>query len=174
MSIVTKTGDMGVTSLLYGGRVRKDDLRIEINGILDELSSFLGLIKSLIKKKRGKDLINKIQVHLWMIGSEISTKVAYLSKLKKRLKQEDIKYLESLIKKLEGKYRPEERCFVLAGKNTISSTLDIARTIARTAERRVVTFNSKTEARNRCILVYLNRLSDLLYLLARHYEIGKK
>lgn len=170
MGISTKTGDRGITSLLYGGRVQKDSLLIETIGILDELSSFLGLGKSLLKDRRQKKLIETIQTGLWLIGSEIATKPPYIGRLSKRLKREDVKYLDSTIKKLEKKYKPKEYCFLLTGENTVSAILDVARTIARRAERRVTTLLKRRMLKNRHILVYLNRLSDLLYLLARSCE----
>lgn len=169
MKISTKTGDNGSTSLLYGGRIRKDSLRVEACGTLDELCSFLGLCKSLLKNRQEKSLIEKLQTDLFVICSEIATKTSFLHKLKRRLGKKDINYLESIIEKLEKRCKLR-CCFLLAGENTLSATLDIARTIARRAERRTVTLKKKEMVKNISILAYLNRLSDLLYLLARSHE----
>ena len=170
MPITTKTGDAGDTSLLYGVRVGKDDLRIEANGILDELSSFLGLSKSLLKGKEKKSAINKIQEHIVAISAEIATEADFLHTLPRKIRKADIRWLESAIEKLEKKRSLKKYVFVMPGRNTLSATLDIARTIARTAERRTIALKNRWALKNRDILVYLNRLSDFLYLLARSYE----
>lgn len=170
MSITTKTGDNGDTSLLYGGRVSKDDLRIETNGILDELNSFLGLSKSLLKGRQQKGIIDRIQRDISTLISEIAAGTKSVHRLRRRIKKDDIRMLECLIKKLEKKRGLKRRSFAIPGKNTLSATLDIARTIARTAERRIVTLKNKKVVKSEIIPVYLNRLSDLLYLLARSYE----
>ena len=172
MKISTKTGDSGLTSLLYGGRVKKDNLRIEVCGALDELCSFLGLCKSLLKNKEAKKIIEKVQTDLFVIVSEIAVKTSSLGKLRRRLNKKDINYLESMIARLEKRYKSRKCCFLLPGENTISATLDIARTISRRAERRMVTLGKKGMVKNISILAYLNRLSDLLYLLARSH--GRK
>jgi len=170
MPITTKTGDNGSTSLLYGGRVRKNSPRIEICGVLDELSSYLGLSKSLLKSRRQKDVISKIQKDLMVICSEVSTRIPAAHKLRKRIDREDIKDLELFIEKLEKKRKLKKAVFILPGENTLSATLDVARTVARKAERRMITLKDKRMMRNRYIPIYLNRLSDLLYLLARSHE----
>ena len=166
MPITTKTGDNGKTSLLYGSRVRKDNLRIEICGILDELNSFLGLAKSLLKDKALKKLINKVQGELFVIGGEVAAGKSS-SKLRRKIGQKNIKGLELFIEKLEKKRKLKEHTFVLPGGSTISAILDVARAIARRAERRIATLRNKGMLKNRHILIYLNRLSDLLYLTAR-------
>lgn len=169
MKISTKIGDDGKTSLLCGGRVRKDDLRIEACGALDELSSFLGLSKCLSKDRMSKRIINNAQQALFVIGSEIAAgKSDY--KLKKRIEQGDIRSLELSIERLEKKGRVKSSSFVLPGRNSLSATLDVARSITRRAERRAVTLKRKGIVKNICMIIYLNRLSDLLYLLARSCE----
>jgi ATP:cob(I)alamin adenosyltransferase len=170
MKISTKTGDNGVTSLLYDGRVGKDSLRVEAYGTLDELCSFLGLAKSNLRNKKEKGLIEKIQADLFIIGSEIVTKTSFLRKLKRKINEKDISYLESMIEKIEEKHPLKEHCFLLPGENRLSAALDTARTVARRAERRTVTLTRKGMIKNHLILIYLNRLSDLLYLLTRIHE----
>ena len=201
MSIVTKKGDKGRTSLLYGGMVSKDDPRVELNGALDELSSFLGMAKSLIKDKATKKNLEEIQKDLIVINAEIATLPKFLAKLKKRIGRGDVGGLEKDIKTLETKnpvrnlytprpeavltknvrisfghlaFRPKGTSrglhFSLPGQNIVSSCLHVARTIARRAERRCVTLSKKDLIKNPSILVYLNRLSDFLYLVARRTE----
>lgn len=164
MSIVTKRGDRGKTSLYKGARVSKDHIRVEAVGSLDEVSSYLGISKSLIKSKKKKKIIESIQKDLFIVNSEIATPS---KSLKKRISYSQVSRLEQEIIDLEGKLTPKLKGFSLAGKNKVSSNLDLARTITRRAERRAVTLARKKKLKNENILVYLNRLSDLLYLLAK-------
>ena len=170
MGITTKTGDNGMTSLYLGGRIRKDDIRVDIYGTLDELCSFLGMSKSLIKDKNIKTLLETIQKDLFILGAEIAAKQGFINRLEKRIDASFVKRLDMTIKTLENKRSFEECCFYLPGQSLISSTLDIARTIARRAERKVVGLKYRHMLKNTQILIYLNRLSDLLYLLARSNE----
>lgn len=170
MSIVTKKGDSGKTALFFGGRVFKDDPRPELNGILDELSSFLGLAKCAIKERKAKKCIETIQKGLYCIGAEVATTPKFTKKLKHRIVPADIKFLEKAIKEVESRVRLKECSFCLPGEDLLSSCLDISRTIARQAERRAVTLFRKKMMKNRSVMVYLNRLSDLLYLMARERE----
>ncbi|MBI5873677.1 MAG: cob(I)yrinic acid a,c-diamide adenosyltransferase [Candidatus Omnitrophica bacterium] len=170
MAIVTKKGDKGWTSLFLGGMVAKDDPRVELDGTLDELCSFLGTAKSLAKKRSLRSQLEALQKDLFIIGAEVATAAAFLNKLKNKIGESDIRRLEDAICALEDRRRPAARIFCLPGKNLLSSVLDVCRTIARRAERRAVTAFKKKAIRSRLILIYLNRLSDLLYLLARACE----
>ncbi len=170
MSIMTKKGDKGRTSLFLGGMVAKDNPRVELEGVLDELCSFMGMSKSLVRDKQIKSRLEELQKDLFVIGAEVATLTTHLSKLSRRIDEGDNERLEKLIEKIESKRRPSERCFVLPGENLVSSVLDVGRTIARRAERRAVTLTKKNILKNPFILIYLNRLSDLLYLLARKCE----
>ena len=170
MKITTKTGDKGKTSLYKGKRVSKDDIRIEICGTLDELSACLGLAKSLVKKNKNiKELIASIQKELFIIGSEIACQSKFIEQLQKRIGSDQVENIDKFIQKLEKKKENKLKCFSLSGKNFISAVFDLARTTARRAERRVVTLQRKKVLKNDQIIIYLNRLSDLLYLLARKY-----
>jgi cob(I)alamin adenosyltransferase len=170
MSITTKKGDQGITSLYYGERVSKDDIRVEAYGTLDELCSFLGLAKSLIKDQKNKLLIESIQRDLFIVGAELAVKPRLQNKLGKRINKNYVDRLDKIISALEKKKYLKERCFYLAGENLTSGALDVARTVARRTERLVVTLKRKGLLFNNFVLVYFNRLSDLLYLLARAYE----
>ena len=170
MSIVTKRGDSGKTSLLYGVRVSKDHPKVELNGALDELSSFLGMAKALIKDKTVQKVLQAIQKDLVFVSAEIATPLQFLKRLKKRMNSCHVASLEKNIAKLEAGQEAKNFCFSLPGQNLLSSCLDVSRTIARRAERRAVTLNKRKLLKNSSILVYLNRLSDLLYLLARRSE----
>ena len=170
MSIVTKKGDTGKTSLFFGGVVSKDNPRVELNGALDELSSFLGMAKSLIKDKAAKKSLEGVQKDLIVINAEIATLPKFLAKLKKRIDRRDVGRLEKGIKELETKSPAGNLYFSLPGQNLVSSCLHVARTIARRAERRCVTLSKKGLIKNPSMLAYLNRLSDFLYFVARKSE----
>ncbi len=170
MSITTKTGDKGKTSLYRGKRVSKDNLRIEVCGTLDELNSYLGLSKSLAKSKRLNKIIESIQKDLFIVGAEVATDSKQVKSLKQRIDSKFIEGLEKTITQLENKPLSFNCSFCLPGKNLSSSSLDIARTLTRRLERRVLTLKKRKNLKNNFILVYLNRLSDLLFLLARKSE----
>ncbi|MEA3560419.1 MAG: cob(I)yrinic acid a,c-diamide adenosyltransferase [Candidatus Omnitrophota bacterium] len=167
-SIITKKGNKGYTYLSSGDKLSKDDLRFEAAGTMDELSSFLGMAKSLVKDKKDRNILEKIQRDLLIIGAQIS--VLNFKKLKRGLTSKNVGYLENEISRLEKRFVFNN--FVLAGDNLVSSSLHIARAVARRLERRVITLKNKEKFRNENILVYLNRLSDLIFLLAYRYSVG--
>jgi len=170
MGIVTKKGDKGKTSLYQGKRVGKDHIRMEACGTIDELSSYLGLAKSMVKSKKIINIIESIQKDLFILDTEIVTEGLALKKLKKRIDSSFVDRLDRVILDLEEKKGLKTKCFQLPGAGSVSSIFDISRTIARRAERRVATLGRKKLLSNKSILIYLNRLSDLLYLLARLSE----
>ncbi|UCC94555.1 MAG: cob(I)yrinic acid a,c-diamide adenosyltransferase [Candidatus Omnitrophota bacterium] len=170
MNIVTKKGDRGITSLCGGRRVKKDHIRVEVCGMLDELSSFLGLSKSLVNNNEMKKIIGSIQKDLFIIGAEIATESKLIKHLKKRIDNDSIRSLDGIIENLERKRKSKKRCFVMPGSTVISSILDIARTITRRVERKTVALKRRKMLNNPSLFTYLNRLSDLLYLLARSCE----
>ncbi len=174
MSIVTKRGDRGKTSLLFCGSVSKDDLRIEAIGVIDELCCFIGMSKSLLKKRSTRKLLENIQTDLFCIGAELATTGNFTKKLKRRITDGDVGFLEQTIKKIEDASCTSRCCFCIPGENFFSSCFDVSRAVARRAERLAVALFKKKRLNNRHILVYLNRLSDLLYLLARDSEKKKK
>jgi len=165
-SIVTKIGDKGYTYLYSGDKLPKDDLRLEAIGTMDELGSFLGMAKSLVEDKSGKNILERIQRDLFILETQISGLGS--KKLKRRVTSKNIQYLEQRIKELEKRFLFKD--FVLPGDNLVSSVLHVARTIARRLERRVVALRNKEKFKNKNIIVYLNRLSDLIFLLACRYS----
>jgi cob(I)alamin adenosyltransferase len=174
MGIVTKTGDKGTTSLYCSARVDKDDIRIETCGTLDEVSSFLGMAKSLVKEREFKDIIEVVQKDLLLIGTEVATRREFVNKLKKRICDKEVRCLEEKIEALECGGRLRFAGFSMPGENAVSSAFDIARAVARKAERRSAALLKQKMLSNRNVLIYLNRLSDLLFLLARSQEKNKK
>jgi cob(I)alamin adenosyltransferase len=170
MSIVTKTGDKGKTSLYCGKRVDKDNIRVEICGAIDEVSSFLGMAKNASKDKNTKRVIHSIQKEFISLGAEVATSTAGSGKIKKKIGPGSICVLEKEINCLENKCAVRVRSFCIPGKTAASSALDVARAVTRRAERRSVTLLRRGMVKNPNIIIYLNRLSDLLYLLARFNE----
>ncbi|MDD5174174.1 MAG: cob(I)yrinic acid a,c-diamide adenosyltransferase [Candidatus Omnitrophota bacterium] len=173
MGIATKTGDKGKTSLYCGKRVDKDDIRVEICGAIDEVSSFLGMAKNASKDKNTKRVVHSVQKDLILLGAEVATSAAGSYKIKKKIGAGSICILEREIDCLEGKCNIKIRSFCIPGAGAASSALDVARTVTRRAERRSVTLQKKGMIKNPNIVIYLNRLSDLLYLLARSNEKKK-
>lgn len=167
MSIVTKAGDKGRTSLSCGKKVAKDDLRIEACGALDEVCSFLGLAKAASKNKNTRNIVHSIQKELFILGAEVAMSAPGRTRAKKRIDKSSVCVLEREIKDLELRRSIKIRSFCVPGSNGASGALDVARAVTRRAERRCVTLARKGMIDNPSIVIYLNRLSDLLYLLAR-------
>jgi len=177
VSVTTSTGDravraahLGWTELMFGRRVRKEDARIEAVGALDELNSWLGLVKSAVRCKARRALIHSCQRDLFIVSSEFACLPRDLKRLEFRVDARMVARLEKDISKLERRVRLKECCFLIPGENRMSSLFDICRCIARRTERNAVALRRKGAVPNRLVLVYVNRLSDLLYLLAREAE----
>lgn len=163
----TKIGDRGET-MLYGGiKVNKDDPRLEAFGTIDELNSLLGLARSVCKDNYICDIIKKIQYKLFVVGADIATLKSLESKIPKilRITSSDVKELEKIADDIFSKLKPLNR-FILPGGSILASIIHVARAICRRAERRIVTL-SKIEDINPELLKYINRLSSVLFLLAR-------
>ena len=167
MKIYTKTGDSGETGLFGGERVSKNTIRIEAYGTIDELNALIGLTIIEVSDKSVKDLLQKIQNWLFSIGADLATPDN--EKTKKlnvfRTSEEYYRYIEKEIDKYESKL-DELRNFILPGGTKGAALLHICRTITRRAERMVVALNSTVKIGNN-IIIFLNRLSDLFFVLAR-------
>ncbi|MBL8968133.1 MAG: cob(I)yrinic acid a,c-diamide adenosyltransferase [Spirochaetaceae bacterium] len=164
MSIVTKTGDEGLTSLWSGERVWKDDMRVEAYGTVDELSSFLGLARHSCAQPETLSAIEAIQRDLVRVAAELASRGQPFTKPLVAADEERLtKATEALEKRipLTG--------FVLPGMTPGSAALDVARTVARRAERLVVALAREVEVGDP-LRRYLNRLSDYLFMLARSEE----
>lgn len=169
MKIYTKTGDKGQTSLLGGSRVPKHHLRIESYGTIDELNSYIGLLRDQVIDKKHVNVLLEVQDRLFTIGSYLASEPEK-SKVKiPELKDEDILFLEKQIDELNDAL-PPMRSFVLPGGHTIVSYCHIARCVCRRAERLVVHL-AETEQVSELVLRYLNRLSDYLFILARKLSV---
>ena len=170
MPITTGKGDNGRTVLMFDRPVRKDCLRVDAYGTVDELTSFLGLAKSSVRKKTVRQLIHQCQHDLFIVSSELATDARDLGRLELRVTPERVKWIEGKVTGLEARLKLKECCFLIPGGSTTSALFDICRTVARRAERLGWALCRKKEVPNRNVLIYLNRLSDLLWLLARAEE----
>jgi cob(I)alamin adenosyltransferase len=172
VKLYTKTGDSGETGLLYGGRVPKTDPRVEAYGTLDEANSTLGLARALTQDPRVKGLVERLQRDLFKVGAELATDHAardtFLAHFEP-VTAEMTTHLEHTIDELTLDVQLP-RAFIIPGASPASAALDIARSAIRRAERRVVTLQEKGLIANNEILRYLNRLADLLFILARYQD----
>ncbi len=166
MKVYTRKGDAGETSLIGGKRVKKYHVRIEAYGTVDELNSFIGLIRDSAEASDQDDLLLEIQNRLFTIGSELASDPASKMEIPK-LTAQDIEKLEKAIDHMDEHLEPL-RNFILPGGDRTASHCHVARCVCRRAERRVVALNEETETDPK-IKEYLNRLSDYLFVLARYY-----
>jgi cob(I)alamin adenosyltransferase len=165
MKIYTKTGDKGQTALFGGKRVPKDDLRVEAYGTLDELNSHIGLLREYLKEDQCREWLQNIQNQLFVIGSQLATDPDARNLKLPELKEENIRMLEQAIDKMEVRLEPLKSFILPAGSISVAQT-HIARTVCRRAERRVVSLSDSAHCDPQ-IIIYLNRLSDFLFVLAR-------
>ncbi len=176
MKIYTKTGDNGSTALFGGTRVAKHHIRIESYGTIDELNSWLGLIRDQEIDTDAKNTLIRIQEALFTLGAILATdpKKALLKNGKQRLNipkinTDDITYLEKEIDAMDKKLPPMTH-FILPGGHTSVSYCHIARTVCRRAERLLSHLNSE-ETVDEMVIAYINRLSDYLFVLARKLSV---
>ena len=167
MKIYTRTGDKGQTSLLGGQRIAKDSLRIEAYGTIDELNSHLGLLRDHAQGQRDMLLV-PIQEKLFSLGSRLASGNEDQAEKYKvpRITDADIALLEGEMDRMDSEL-PDMRNFILPGGDLAASQAHICRTVCRRAERLVVSLAAAEEVPE-FVVRYLNRLSDLLFVLARH------
>ena len=165
MKIYTRTGDEGTTSLFAGGRVAKHHLRVESYGTVDELNSYLGLIRSQLQDATIDVRLQRVQNELFVVGADLATPMNQNPEWLKRLSAETIPHLERDIDQLDEDLEPLT-AFVLPGGTTIAAHTHVARTVCRRAERLCVALAAEDDI-NPLVIKYLNRLSDFLFTLAR-------
>jgi cob(I)alamin adenosyltransferase len=170
--IYSKTGDKGMTSLRGGTRVPKNHKRIEVNGNVDELISYMGLIRSQDIGERDKQMILKIQDRLMTYAALIATDSKTRVTDYPVLNEDDVNILEGEIDSME-KNLPRLQNFVLPGGHTAVSFIHVARTVCRRAERKIVELSSE-EPVPEFLIKYFNRLSDYLFVLARKTAFNLK
>jgi len=167
--VYTRTGDAGMTSLVSGNRVSKDDVRVEAYGTVDELNSNIGVLlhSTKLEEKNVIALLRRAQNKLFNIGAYLANDAPGATLY--GLVQDDITALEQAMDQMSEEL-PPMRGFILPGGSRLSATADRCRTITRRAERRVVTL-SHTSQVDPLVLEYLNRLSDFFFVFARYNNI---
>ncbi|MDF2159364.1 cob(I)yrinic acid a,c-diamide adenosyltransferase [Algoriphagus sp. CAU 1675] len=165
MKIYTKTGDQGITSLLGGVRVPKSDLRIEAYGTVDELNSYIGLLRDQEVNQKRTDFLKEIQDRLFTIGADLATAPGKEKVKKPDLYVKDVEKLEQEMDQMESEL-PALTSFILPGGHQSVSFCHLARTVCRRTERIVVELASYEQV-NELVIQYLNRLSDYLFVLGR-------
>lgn len=158
--IYTKTGDAGETGLSDGSRVKKDHVRIEAIGEIDELNSAIGVLLSYDLEADVQSLLHKIQNHCFNLGGELSLPG------KELIDSTHIQLLETALDQINAQLKPLKE-FILPGGTPAASYCHLVRAMCRRAERRAITLSNQ-EPVSKYILIYLNRLSDLFFVLARH------
>lgn len=166
MKIYTKTGDKGDTALIGGQRVPKDALRVEAYGTVDELNSVLGIVLADSNDGGAELVLKSVQMKLFALGAELATPDPARNPAIPRITSDDTAHLEQLIDSFSAGL-PALRNFILPGGSRSAARIHFARTVCRRAERTVVRLSHKEPVSEETI-VYLNRLSDLLFVLARH------
>ena len=170
--VYTKFGDLGETSLLYGGRISKNNPHTEAYGISDEAVSALGLARALSEDARVKEVLRDLQKELFTIAAELATEPDKYELFQQHFAPVTLGMVENLETIIDGLEEDVEMptVFILPGGSTASAAIDLARCIIRTAERRVVALREAGMLTNDLIITYLNRLGDLLFVLARYQD----
>lgn len=165
MKIYTKTGDKGTTALFGGKRVSKADLRIDTYGTIDELNSYVGLVRDQPVNQIRKNILVEIQDRLFTIGSILATEPGNAKVKIPSLVEDDVTLLEKEIDAMDAAL-PPMKSFVLPGGHQSVSFCHVARTVCRRAERLTIALN-EAELVDALVIQYLNRLSDYLFMLSR-------
>jgi cob(I)alamin adenosyltransferase len=165
VKIYTRTGDAGETSLFDGTRVRKDDARVDAYGEVDELNAWLGLVRASHLDLALDDAIMQLQRDLFALGALLADPAAKIADrvVKVALGDADVERLEQLIDRLEARLSPLRR-FILPGGAPSGAALHVARAVCRRAERRIIALEPPVDP---VLIRYVNRLSDLLFVMAR-------
>lgn len=172
MKIYTRTGDDGETRLLFGTRVSKTDPRCEAYGLTDQAVSAMGLARALSRDQHVKDVLLQVQREMFIVGSELATDPSNYQRLREKypvVTPEMVTRLEQVIDELDARM-DVPNAFIVPGASPASGALDLARSILRTAERRAVGLKERGLLPNPEVLRYLNRLADLLFMLARYED----
>lgn len=170
MKIYTKTGDKGKTSLIGGARIEKDDIRLEAYGTIDELNSFVGLLVSVLEQSEEKMFLEKIQTVLFDAGSMLALEdVSLAPKYNLSFDKSNVAQIEQEIDRLDKSLEPL-KSFVIPGGTVASSLCHVCRTVTRRAERILCTLNKHLQ-QDENVLMYINRLSDYFFVLARYLSV---
>ncbi len=167
--VTTRTGDDGFTSLLGPQRVPKYSPRPSAFGTLDEASSTLGLARALSKDQMVRDVCREIQQGLYKLMAELATPVEAYERVHFKMRSADVERLDQLGSELKRRVRIGTD-FVMPGDSADGAALDVARTVVRRGERLVARLAHDGEVGNKCVLQWLNRVSDTIFLLARYAD----
>ncbi len=168
LKVYTKKGDFGETGLFGGTRVSKTDIKVDTYGNIDEASSFIGVARAIIEDEEIKNTLYKIQEKFIVIGGYLSSDRNGILKLKEKISDEDVEELERGIDYFSRDLLPLNK-FIIPGENIQSSALHVARTVVRRSERKLIYLKERRDI-SKEILKYINRTSDLLFILARVTE----
>jgi len=168
MKIYTKGGDFGETGLADGSRVSKNSLRVETYGEVDELNALLGVIRIYAHQEEYQKVLEYLQNTLFIVGSDLATANVNMPNIP-RLQKGEVEKLEKWIDQMDSEL-PKLQNFILPGGNVVAAYLHLARSFCRRVERMVVALK-REEAINDEVLVFINRLSDLLFVMARHVNM---
>ena len=170
--VYTRFGDLGETSLLYGGRVSKNNLHTEAFGVTDEAVSAMGLARATSQDPRVKDVLRDLQKELFTIAAELATGPDKYELFQQHFQPVTLQMVENLETAIDSLEEDVEmpQAFILPGSSPASAAIDLARCIIRTAERRVVALAEAEQLTNDLIISYLNRAGDLLFVLARYQD----
>jgi len=162
--VTTKTGDKGKTSLYSGQRVSKASARVESYGTIDEVNSWIGLIRASLKNQELKDLLYTIEETLFVVGAELAT----IDKpLKKKMTEKDVNFLEEKIDYYK-EHSDLINKFTIPGRSVLDGYFNVLRTVTRRAERRIIAFEEVSDVEvNTYLKKYVNRMSDLFYIISR-------
>ncbi len=171
-TVTTRTGDEGYTDLLGAGRVPKYHRRPEAYGTVDEATSALGLARAHAEGANLKDQIRQVQQDLYVMMAELATTPENYEKVSFKIEPSHVARLDEAAERLKEQVEIGKE-FIIPGATVTGAALDLARTIVRRAERQVARLYHEADVTNVEVLRYLNRLSDLLFILARWEEAGK-
>lgn len=166
-SIYTRTGDKGTTCLIGGTRVKKEDLRLEAYGTVDELNAFIGMLRSYIDNQHDQDFLLAVQNKLFTIGSMLATDTSRMDvNTIGKITDENVKNIEEEIDAINEKLIPQ-KSFIIPGGYQGAAMAHICRTVCRRAERAIYRFCDEQHPVSEKLLSYINRLSDYFFLLSR-------
>ena len=164
--VYTRTGDKGTTALFGGSRIEKDSARVEAYGTIDELCAVISVVKTTEISKRVFDILSQLQDYCHDINAELASDDEGIKLLKKRITEEDVKYIENLIDAFDAEL-PKLDHFIVPAVKPSTAFLNLARTVCRRAERRLWAL-SRHQTFNENIIIFFNRLADLLFTFMRY------
>lgn len=170
-NVYTRGGDKGETGLFGSSRTPKDNIRVDAYGTMDEANSAIGLAYSLCEDEEIRKILNHIQRRIFVLGAELASDEKGRSMLKDKITQEDIDYMEQILDHYLEIIGPQKE-FVIPGANPVSSALHLARTVVRRGERLIVKYRRENEECRPELVRFANRLSDMLFVLARAEEFS--